>query len=86
MPRLRDFYDHKPDLEKDRAALDQFLDHCFPDRKRLRQLRELHTEALAHLLSVEAENSGGQAIAILRARVASLQEQIEALERTARLP
>ena len=82
MPHLRDFYDHKPD----RAALDQFLDQCFPDRKRLRELRELQVEELAHLRSVEAGSSTGQAIAVLRTRITSRQEQIVALERTARLP
>ena len=82
MPRLRDFDDHK----QDRAAMQQFVDGCFPDRKRLRELLELQAEELAHLRSVEAESNAGQAIAILRTRIASRQEHIVALERTARLP
>ena len=82
MPRLRDFYDQK----QDRAAMRQFVDGCFPDRKRLRELRELQAEELAHLRSVEAQSSAGQGIAILRTRIASRQEQIVVLERTARLP
>jgi hypothetical protein len=86
MTRLRDFYNHVPNAEKDRASVKQRLDAELPDLKRLRELRAQQKERINHLSSVERESDSDEVAEILRAHVQAYQDEIERLERTGRFP
>ena len=86
MRRPRDFYDHVPNAEKDRASVKQRMDAEFPVLEKLRELRAQQREQIDHLSSVERESDSGQAVEILRARAQWYRDEIERLERTGRFP